>query len=499
MKKIHINGLLFFCFLFFFGFLFYSPAWPQEKTVALERFSLNLNDTDIQDVLKLISAKSGINIITTPEVTGNVTLKLANVTWDKALDSVLSICNLGYRKDENIITVGPLEKIAFLKKQNSSLMTEVVKLKYLDAQLIEASVSQLLSQQGKISIVQSKGEAGWEFTTGKGETLGKQKRATDSEVPVRANLLVITDIPEVIEKIVAVIKKIDVRPYQVLIKTKVIEVDKNWLQDMGVDWGTGSNGAENPGTISPVLIRDKGSATKSIGGNSTSATVTPNGFSPLYQGSTPVAGTFPFNEGAQVVFKKLDGPQFEVIAHALAQKGKTNTLSAPQVLALNNQEATILVGTKYPILKSDVTGAGSTGITTVTLDYYQDIGIQLKVIPQVGAENDISMVIHPAVTSYTETIGDNKYPVIQTREAETRLVIKDGDTIVIGGLLSDQKSKTISGIPVLMDLPWVGKFFKRDTVSTTKTDLLIFITAMIVKEDASFDKEIKKSEQMQKM
>ncbi|MEI8011114.1 MAG: type II and III secretion system protein [Candidatus Omnitrophota bacterium] len=134
-------------------------------------------------------------------------------------------------------------------------------------------------------------------------------------------------------------------------------------------------------------------------------------------------------------------------------------------------------------------------MATVTLDYYQDIGIQLKVIPQVGVGNDISMVIHPAVTSYTETIGDNKYPVILTREAETRVVMRDGETIVIGGLLVDQKTKGISGIPLLMNIPFLGKLFSRDTVSTDKLDLLIFISAKVVKDGAVFAQEIRRAEE----
>jgi general secretion pathway protein D len=151
-------------------------------------------------------------------------------------------------------------------------------------------------------------------------------------------------------------------------------------------------------------------------------------------------------------------------------------------MALNNQEATILVGTKYPILKTDNTGAGSTAVTTVTLDYYQDIGIQLNVVPQVGANDYINMVVHPAVTSYTTTLGSNAYPIIETREAETRILMKDGETIVLGGLLKDVKNKGVEGIPFLRDLPYVGVLFKRDTVDFSKIDLLIFISARIVKE-----------------
>ncbi|MBU3958893.1 MAG: type II and III secretion system protein, partial [Candidatus Omnitrophica bacterium] len=136
--------------------------------------------------------------------------------------------------------------------------------------------------------------------------------------------------------------------------------------------------------------------------------------------------------------------------------------------------------------------------TTTTLDYYQDIGIQLNVVPQIGANNYINMVVHPAVSSYTGTdasITSAKYPVIDIREAETRVLMSDGETVVIGGLLKDIKSKQIVGVPFLSKIPILGFFFRRETIDTQKVDLLIFITAHIVKEDTFSPEEIAKLEE----
>jgi len=168
----------------------------------------------------------------------------------------------------------------------------------------------------------------------------------------------------------------------------------------------------------------------------------------------------------------------------------TNTLSAPRIMALNNQEATILIGTKYPILMTTDTGAGSTAVTTVTLDYYQDIGIQLSGVPQIGANDYINMVVHPSVSSFSSTLGSNSYPIIDTREAETRVLMHDGETIVIGGLLKDVKSRGRTGIPFLKDIPWVGNLFQRDTNDTSKIELLVFISAKIIKENYFTPEEI---------
>ena len=165
----------------------------------------------------------------------------------------------------------------------------------------------------------------------------------------------------------------------------------------------------------------------------------------------------------------------------------TNLLSAPQITTLNNQEAAIMVGQKYPILKGEV----EEGILTTSLDYYQDIGIQLNVIPQISGDNQINMIVHPSVTSYSTTVdaysgGDivAQYPIILTREAETQVLINDGDAIVIGGLMKDVKSESVIGVPFLKDIPLLGLLFKRTTVNVEKIDLLIFISAHIVGPDS---------------
>jgi general secretion pathway protein D len=143
----------------------------------------------------------------------------------------------------------------------------------------------------------------------------------------------------------------------------------------------------------------------------------------------------------------------------------------------------------------ETTGAGGASpVTTVTLDYYQDIGIQLNVVPQVGADNSINMIVHPAVSSYTNTLGTNQYPIIDIREAETRVFMRDGETVVIGGLLKDMKSKGVTGVPFAKDLPLIGPLFRRDTYDNQKIDLLVFISAYVVKENQFPPAEIAKLE-----
>ncbi|TRZ96166.1 type IV pilus secretin PilQ [bacterium] len=450
--------------------------------VNSQNVSLDFKDADIRNVLKIISYKSGVNIVATPEVMGNVSIRLVDVPWEKALDVILKTYGFAYEKKGNIIMVAPIDKLTAQKKQEVDLaevqptLTEVFNLKYIDAQDAKRAIEPLLSPRGKVTVLEMSGQAGWEFSN---EGLGKRKRVSEQKAG-RSKVLIVSDIPPVLEKITEAIEKIDIAPQQVLIETRIMEVSRDKLRDIGLDWGTGSTGASVAAVTGDKL---NSAGTKTLGAHGINLTDS-SVFTPSASGVTTS------NTGLKLVFKHLTGAQFEVILHALEEDVHSNTLSAPRILTLSNQEATILVGTRYPILKDEITGAGTGAVTTTTLDYYQDIGIQLNVVPQVGANNSINMVVHPAVTSYQSTLGTNKYPIIETREAETRVLMKDGETIVIGGLLKDVKSTGSMGIPFLKDIPFLGQLFRKDTTDIKKIDLLIFISARIIREGEFTPEEI---------
>jgi len=277
-------------------------------------------------------------------------------------------------------------------------------------------------------------------------------------------------------------------PQQVLIEARIMEVNRNKLRDIGFDWGTGTAGASSYATA-PTDLRLDQYKRQSIAGRNLSSEFTPGLFS-SQEGVTALPGTYPYKAGLELIFKQFTGAQFEVILHALEEDASTNTLSAPRIMTLNNQEASILIGTKYPILKTDTIATTGTPVTNVTLDYYQDIGIQLNVVPQVCSADYVNMVVHPSVTSYTTTKGTNEYPVIDVRETETRILMRDGETIVIGGLLKDVKNKENIGIPFLSKIPFLGKAFTRETSVNQKIDLLVFLTARIVKPGSLSAEEI---------
>ena len=362
-------------------------------------------------------------------------------------------------------------------------LTEVFNLKYIDALDAKKALEPQLSPRGKITVLEMTGQAGWDFSAiTKGESSSATRERKSAQSAGRSKILIISDVPPVLDKLREVVEKIDLKPKQVLIEAKFIEVSDNFLRDLGMEWGTGSAGVDTT-SVTPITIRKNaaGSGLDQLGAQALSGyigNVTPAYFSPLETALNPT------NAGLKMVFKKLSGNAMEVILHALEEDANTNTLSAPSILALNNQEASILVGTKYPILTS--TAAQATTTVSTSLDYYQDIGIQLNVVPQIGDNDYINMVIHPAISSFSTTTTATgvsaSYPIIEIREAETRLLMKDGDTIVIGGLMKDVKKKENIGIPFLSKIPWLKWLFSRETADTEKIDLLIFITARVVKD-----------------
>lgn len=501
-----------------------------------QNITFDFKDADIRNVLKMISLKAGINIVSTPEVMGTVTIRLVDVPWERALDVLLKTYGYGYQRQGNVILVTKLENISKIQAEEQ-LVTEVFYLKFLDAVDAQKAILPLLSTRGKVTILYSKGQKGWDFGTfqvgpsatsaagliakeekgqsekARSETVYMEKKPTGelvsrkAEFPasIRSKILIITDTISSLDKIRRFLEEVDKKPRQILVETRIMEVNRDRLKDIGFDWGTGSNGAQSTTITTVPIDTTKGTTRMQLGGHMLSSQFPTANFSPKV-GVTNLAGSTPFQAGLDVVFQKLTGTQLEVLVHALEEDVNTNILSAPKILTLENQEAAILVGYQTPILKSEVSGGTDSEPAKLTqsLWYYQPIGISVNVVPQVSQDNYINMIIHPRVTSSASSVTATSisgtlnttvsYPIIDVREAETQILLKDGETVVIGGLLKDIKSKGELGIPFLSKIPFLGVFFKRETIDTSKIDLLIFITARIVKDEDFTPEEIAKME-----
>lgn len=459
-----------------------QAAAAPASAIGPAQISLDFNEADIHIVLQALARKAGVNIVASKEVKGTVTIHLENVSWEQALETISTTAGFGFEKNENVVLVATLVELKTRREamkelgQVESSITKVIELRYLDASDVQAFLEPQLSAQGRISVLEMTGQKGWSFgaaQAGKSSSAEKE-RGREKRENSRSKAIVITDTPTTIGRVEKILTKIDVLPKQILIETRIMEVSRDLLRDINLGVVTGATAGSTSLTMrTQAGAKQGGTNVTEIAGSLAQTDFTPSSFVPATTGLTAAIA------GAQFFFQQLHGMQLSALLKLLEEDVRTNTLSAPNVLTLSGQEARILVGEKYPILKTEVTGTSST-TTTQSLDYYQNIGIELYVVPQVSGDDHISMIVHPVVSSRNGTIGTNAYPILTTRETETQVVLGNGDTVVIGGLLKDVKSKSRIGLPFLGKLPIVGPIFSRTTEDVGKIELLIFITAKLV-------------------
>jgi len=484
--------------------------------------TINVDNGPITQVLNAFSRQSGRNIVIGSEVAGNVTLRVTDKPWQDALDVILKpygfdyymvgdtiiICGKDKMPKDVVVTkataattTGSVTTNVPPPKMEDSLEVKVISLKYLDAADVEDLIRNQISSRGKIgrllprsqSWKEQSGSSGNQSTSS--ESLGRLQRLQEESAQVRGKTLVLVDTHEVISRVEQMLAGIDKRPAQIQIEAKFVEVSANFLKDIGVEWGSGADG-------SGKMIGTAGaSSLYAVGAKQVSGGVKPDSFKP--QTST-LSGSAPFNSGLSLAFQKLTDLQFEVLLHLLEEDASYKMLSAPKVMTMDNQDAVILVGQKLPIISS-TTGAGDTPgttKTTTTLERYEDIGIKLKVLPQVCEEKNVNLIVHPSVrellgyqsgdASPGSQVSGASYPIIAAREAETQVLVKSGQTIVIGGMIRDKKQNTQIKVPFLGSIPLIGVLFRRDTVNTEKIELLIFLTATI--RDSSEEMAVKTPE-----
>lgn len=484
--------------------------------VSSDMVTLNVDDGSIVQVLNAFSRQTGRSIVVGPEVTGKVTARLSNVAWRNALDSILRPYGYGYYQVGDTIIVSAIDKLPKDATVVSGVSTgapggavvssgapagaavspkvlKVFTLKYLDATDVESVIKSQLSPGGTIGrmVVQSQS---WRETGGlsqnntSSESLGRLNRFSESAEQVKGKTFVVVDTAEVIKQVEAILAQLDKMPTQIQIEAKFVEVRANLLRDIGFEWGTGPGGASAAG-VKTIGTTGAGKL-YAAGGQQISGGVIPAGFKAQSSG---LSGVTPLNAGLNLAFQKLTDFQFEMLIHLMEEDGSYNVLSSPRVLTMNNQDAVIIVGTKLPIIKSTTdSNSGGTPTTSTSLERYEDIGIKLKVLPQVCDDGFINLIVHPSVRdllSYQSgkvssgavggSVSLTEYPVVATREAETQVMVKSGQTIVIGGMIRESKQTTQLKVPFLGSIPLLGVLFRRETVSTEKIELLIFLTAKV--------------------
>jgi type IV pilus assembly protein PilQ len=424
-----------------------------KKTYKGKRISMDFKDANIHNILRLISEVAKINIVTSDDVKGTVTVTLRNVPWDQALEIILKTKGLGMKKVGNIIRVAPIE--VFQKEAEAEmakkkalealepLKVRLIPVNYGYAKDIVNQVKDVLSDRGTINIDE------------------------------RTNVIIVKDKLENIIKAEGLIRSLDTQTPQVLIEARIVEANTSFVRDIGIQWGGNMVFAPqygNPtGLAFPNIIGINGGADDARTMNQLSGVQNPAGFAvnmpaPVGAGAGGAIGFILGNANGSA--------NLNLRLSALENTGHVKILSAPRVTTLDNKEAKISSGVSIPI--SQVSAAG---VMTV----FVDAKLELAVTPHVTQDGSIMLKI---VTTKNEPdfsrTGAQGDPTILKKEAFTQVLVKDGDTTVIGGIYTRRQAEEYAKVPLLSNIPVLGWLFKKKKSSDERTELLIFITPRIV-------------------
>ena len=444
-----------------YGMTFTSEPPPRDILGSLshEKVSLDFQETDIGDALKLLGAKANINVVYGPDVFGTLTLHLNDVPFNEAFSIVLGMKSLMmFQVGENtvrIITAKQLQK----ERQDTVGLTRVIPVGFSDANDIKRQVDLVRTQE---------------------------KRVGQTVVDTKDNAIIVTDTPEGIASAERLIRELDARPKQVLIETKLVEVNLSKDMELGIQWDY----------FSAEQARINGQqGLNLIGGNPTQ---TPPSNIPLDLNTTQVPSPYPIGAagrgtgvalaadksfGAFTFGRVTSNYLLSATLTAAAAKGKVKILSDPKVTTLNNKAATVNITTNLPYA---TTNTSATGAQTTTINS-TIVGVTLTVTPTVNADGRISLHVTPNISKPSAQLasgGAATAGAISTdsRQVDTNVMVRDGETIVIGGLITDSLTDTEAGIPFFQDIPLIGWLFKKKTQIRQRVELLIFVTTKILQD-----------------
>ncbi len=405
-------------------------------------------------------------------MTGNLTLRLQNVPWDQALDIVLRTKGLDKRRQDNVIIVGPTEELAAREKAELSARKDLQELAPVRTEFLQVNYAKVKDLANLI-----RGVGG----TGGGKNSMLSPRGSLS-VDDRTNTLMVQDTADRLADIRRMVQTLDVPIKQVLIEARVVIVSDTFERDLGARFGVttaqtnGSNGllaVTGNGTGADTMIQ---SAITNLTTTGQTYPVTTPTLSNRYQVNLPASTT-----AGSIGISLLGGSYLVDLELSAAQtEGKSETISSPRVITANQKEATILQGTEIPYQESASSGATTT--------QFKDAVLSLKVTPLITPDNRVVMDIDvrdDAVGQNVQSATGGSVPSIDTREIVTQVLVNDGQTVVLGGILETTKTKSIEKVPYLGDIPVLGHLFKSTSDINNKTELLIFITPKILREGSN--------------
>lgn len=421
----------------------------QEKDYTGKKISLDFKDADIQNVLRLIAEVSNKNIVISDAVKGKVTIRLLNVPWDMALDVILKTYALEQEVlGPNILRIAPYSQLKKEREEalkagealerGETLETRLLPVNYAKAKELESVIGRLKSKRPDASIL----------------------------VDTRTNSLIIRDLPPNIVEMAGLVEALDTQTPQVLIEAKIVELDVNFEQELGIQWGTQFNAGPatgNPTGMNFPNTANVGGVVDNITGKTVAGITNPVVNLPAAVDNS-AGGALGFSLASITNSFQLDAQ-----LSALEKRNHARILSSPRVATLNNQEARINQGQEVPYQTTSDEG---------TKTEFKEAVLALSVTPQITFDRSIIMAI--LVTNDTPIRDPTVGFIIGTKEARTTVLVKDGDTAVIGGIYTNNDAESLGGVPYLMDLPVAGILFKKKGETKKRTELIIFITPRII-------------------
>src|ERR1700678_1047849 len=424
-----------------------KPAMNGAKYTG-EPISVNLKDVDLKDFFRLIHEISGLNVVLDPAIHGNLTIVLDDVPWDQALDIVLKDNELSRQLDGNVLRIATVET---LRKEAEGRRAQI------DAEALavdKVSITRFLSYaHAKDLLLPIK-----KFLSQRGDVVADE----------RTNSLIVSDIPAVLPQIDRIIQQMDRKTQEVEIEARVVAATRSFARDIGVQlgfgWGNGTTsagGAPNVGTSSTITNVTNPFYYTTTSGSSGSSI-------PLFSNLGAVGPT----SGFQLI-NATNNMRIDLILSMAESRGLLKVLSRPRIVTQNNIQAVVKQGVRVPI----VTQAQLGGPPTVT---YVDAFLRLTVTPQITSENTIflNVDVENTTPNFAQEVQGN--PELITQQATTQVLVTDGGTVVIGGVIQTQNSIEIDQVPLLGNIPYLGNLFKHTQVNTSNQELIFFITPRII-------------------
>jgi type IV pilus assembly protein PilQ len=424
-----------------------------------EKLSLNFQDIDVRSVLQLIADFTDLNLVASDTVQGNITLRLQNVPWDQALDLVLKTKGLDKRKIGNVLLVAPADEIAARERQEMEAQKQIAELAPLRRELIQvnyAKASQIAT------LFQS-------VTSGNSDVRGSVT------VDDRTNSIIAYQTQEQLDELRRVVTQLDIPVRQVMIEARIVEANVDYSKSLGVRWGgalTSNGGKWNAfGKDGNIGIKD-GDTTNCgpFAGNCTLPTNSSNSPIPFVD-----MGALNATSGLGIGFI-TNHAILDLQLSAMEKTGNGEVVSQPKVVTSDKETAKILKGSEIPYQEASSSGATSTS--------FKEAALSLEVTPQITPDNRIIMDVKVTKDEADFANAVNGVPPIKKNEVNAKVLVTDGETIVIGGVFSNTQTKSVDKVPFLGDLPFVGRIFRRDYVQDQKSELLVFITPRIMNTQA---------------